>query len=286
MKSSLDCLPCFMKLAIRSVRQACPEDENLQLAVVSAWCAKMAELDLTLSPPAIVRELSGLVCEMTGCGDLYAEDKDMTNQQILSMLPDLQALVEKSRSPMLTALELAIIGNFIDRGVEVAHDWREELQTMAETLDPVTVQSFLDAAVPGADVLILGDNAGEIVLDTLLVRELQSRDCNVTYVVRGTPVLNDATLEDAEKVGMTELCTVIDSGVDTPGTVLDRCRPGFLERMEQADVILSKGQGNFEALYEQWDGPVYFAFKVKCPKIAGHTGLDVGQSMFGTAPKL
>jgi hypothetical protein len=56
--------------------------------------------------------------------------------------------------------------------------------------------------------------------------------------------------------------------------------------MEQADVILSKGQGNFEALYEQWDGPVYFAFKVKCPKIAGHTGLDVGQSMFGTAPKL
>jgi len=281
METSLDCLPCFMKLAIRSAKQASPNDERLQLAVVSAWCARMAELDLTLSPPAITRELCSLVCDMTGCGDLYAEDKLSTNQQILKLLPNLENLVDQSPNPMLTALEIAIIGNFIDRGVEVTQDWREALDTMSETLNPKDVESFLKLASAGSDVLILGDNAGEIVLDTLLVRQLTSRGCNVTYVVRRVPILNDATLEDATMVGMNELCTVIDSGVDTPGTVLDRCRPEFLDRMRAADVILSKGQGNFEALYGQWTEPVFFAFKVKCPKIAEHTGLEVGQSMFG-----
>jgi hypothetical protein len=125
--------------------------------------------------------------------------------------------------------------------------------------------------------MILGDNAGEIALDTILVGLLQERGCTVTYVVRGSPIINDATLEDAREVGMIELCKVVSSGVDTPGTVLSRCSQDFLASFNRSPVILSKGQGNLEALSDECSG-IFYALKVKCPVVADMTGLGVGQS--------
>jgi hypothetical protein len=175
------------------------------------------------------------------------------------------------------ALELAIIGNYIDRGVELDFDLEKELAEVAESVSPDVLAKLRGRLVRGASVLILGDNTGEIVLDTLLVRELNRLGCEVTYAVRSRPVLNDATMADAKTVGMTELCDVVESGVDTPGTVLSRCTEEFIERMRRSDVILSKGQGNFEALHGLWPG-VFCAFKVKCPRIARKTGLEFGAS--------
>jgi uncharacterized protein with ATP-grasp and redox domains len=161
--------------------------------------------------------------------------------------------------------------------VEVDFDLEKELDEVADSVSPAVLGALRKRLVKGASVLILGDNTGEIVLDTLLVRELTGLGCDVTYAVRSRPVLNDATMVDARAVGMTELCSVVESGVDTPGTVLSRCTPEFIERMRKSDVILSKGQGNFEALDGLWPG-VFCAFKVKCPRIARKTGLEFGAS--------
>ena len=272
-----------MKMAVNEVRLACPDNSALQHQIVKSWGAELSLLDFSQPPPAIARHLNKMVRRMTGCGDLYAEDKKEANAWVLSLLPELKerlaAETVSQGDPLGLALEFAIIGNYIDRGVDLEFDLEEEVATVAGAISPDVLHEFKDLATSGAKVLILGDNTGEIVLDMLLVEELKRRGCVVTYVVRSFPVLNDATMKDAEAVGMTALCPVVESGVDTPGTVLERCTPEFLEQMREADVVLGKGQGNFEALAGHWPG-IFCAFKVKCRRVAAETGLEVGASAF------
>lgn len=284
MNTALECMPCFMKMAIREARLACLGDEAMHHEIVTTWCRMLGELDLTVPPPAIARHLTDLIREKSGCGDLYLDDKREANLRVMELLPNLEQMLEKERQkengdPLALALELAIIGNYIDRGVDLGVDWEVELENVSDSISPSMLDEFKAVAQSGADLLILGDNTGEIVLDKLLVKELLARGCKVTYAVRSKPIINDSTLDDAHFVGMTDLCDVIESGVDTPGTVLDRCLPEFLERMKNADVILSKGQGNFESLEGAWPG-VYCAFKVKCQRVAEDAGLPFGSSAF------
>jgi hypothetical protein len=267
-------------MAVREALIACPDDPVLREEIVTRWEALLPQLDMDEPPPAIARRLAQLVRDISGCTDLYARDKREANAFVLALLPSLEQRLEDRRAigdPLGLALELSIIGNYIDRGVEVDFDLEKELDEVADSVSPAVLGALRKRLVKGASVLILGDNTGEIVLDTLLVRELTGLGCDVTYAVRSRPVLNDATMADARAVGMTELCSVVESGVDTPGTVLNRCSPEFIERMRKSDVILSKGQGNFEALDGLWPG-VFCAFKVKCPRIARKTGLEFGAS--------
>lgn len=284
MNTSLDCMPCFMKMVLRDARMACPGDEDMHQKIVMAWGRKLGELDLTQPPPELAAHLAALVRSMTGCGDLFEEDKKQTNTKVLAMLPGLRDAVIKQRdisdeAALGLALELSIIGNFIDRGVDLDFDFEKEIANVSDSISSDFFARFVEQLTPQANILILGDNTGEIVLDMLLVEELNRRGCRVTYAVRSKPVLNDATMEDAKAVGMTQLCTVVESGVDTPGTVIGRCLPEFLELMRQADVILSKGQGNFEALEGVWPD-IFCALKVKCARIADRIGLPVGKSAF------
>ncbi|WP_285905886.1 damage-control phosphatase ARMT1 family protein [Pseudodesulfovibrio pelocollis] len=287
MNTATACLECFERMAHREAQLALPYSEAGRRRVVEAWSARLAGLDLRVPPPVIFRHLvetvAGVVVEMGGQPfDHYAEDKRRDNETALRLLPALAARLDAEAArpggdSLAMALELAIIGNSIDRGVDLDIDWEAELNAVGQSVDPDTLARFSARIVPGARVVVLGDNAGEIALDTLLVRQMLARGCDVTYAVRSCPVINDATLEDAARVGMTELCRVVESGVDTPGTVLDRCSPQFLERLRDADVVLSKGQGNFEALHGAMDG-VYCAFKVKCDRVADETGLPLGRS--------
>lgn len=284
MYTSIDCMPCLMGMALRSARLARPHDEDFHHLVVSRWCRILADLDLRLPPPAIAAHLNRLVAELSGCADLYEDDKLEANASVSRTLPRLRSLLDEQRPQGETcvlslALDMSIVGNFIDRGVELTFDWKEALNDLSASLSPVTVKRFMDRTGPGKEVLILGDNAGEIVLDTLLVEELSRLGCSVTYAVRSCPVLNDATVVDAEQVGMTALCPVVESGVDTPGTVLERCTPDFLDKMRNADLVLAKGQGNFEALQGRFPG-VFCAFKVKCDRVARDTGQEIGSSAF------
>ncbi|MGE4553775.1 MAG: DUF89 domain-containing protein [Desulfovibrionaceae bacterium] len=279
MQTFLDCLPCFMRQALAAARRVDPDDEAMHRRVLAAWAAAVPDLDLTLSPPAQAGHIYGLLARATGAPDPFAADKDQANRRVLELLPGLRARRDASPAPLRTALEMAIIGNYLDAGIGREFDWEGELAALEDALDPAACAEFEAQAGPGRAVLVLGDNAGEIAMDILLVEALQARGCRVTYAVRGRPILNDATLEDARFVGMTEACPVVSSGVDTPGTVPERCDPAFLDRMKQADLILSKGQGNFEALSDRWPG-VFFAFKVKCPVAARLTGRPEGSSVF------
>ena len=136
----------------------------------------------------------------------------------------------------------------------------------------------------GSGILLVWDLAqGEIVFDQLLLEQMP-RD-NVVFSVRGMPILNDATMEDAEQTGLTEIVRVIHNGSDAPGIVLTECAPEFQKEFEQADLVIAKGQGNFETLSDV-DKNIVFLLKAKCPVIADHIGCTIGDSIVGRAADL
>lgn len=279
MKTNLECLPCFLTQGLKAARLCVPDDEELHRRLLQTWSARLAELDITLPPPAIAGELYRDVEAMLGNGDPFQKDKQAANARVMELLPRLRKIVHSGADPLARALEISIIGNYIDSGVAREFPWEQELEDLDQTLDQQVYDRFRQAVKDHQEIMILGDNAGEIALDTILVSRLQDLGCRVTYAVRGRPIINDATLEDARAVGMTDLCQVISSGVDTPGTVLSRCSPEFLDTFRRSPVVLSKGQGNLEALSDECAG-IFYALKIKCPVVADMTGLAVGCSAF------
>ena len=279
MKTQLDCLPCFLNMALNGIRKAFPGQEDVHEAVIREWAKEFSEADFNESPPAIAGRLFRMTAKHIGDVDIFKAQKDESNKRVLELLPSITETVYESADPLLAAMGISIIGNYMDCGLIEQFDWEAELGHLEKGLDRPLFASFIDRVKAQKSLLILGDNAGEIGLDTILVGLLQAEGIKVTYAVRGTNILNDATLEDAKLVGMSDICEVITSGVDTPGTVLDRCSPQFKERLADSPVVLSKGQGNFESLWGVMDN-VYYAFKVKCPAIAEIIGHPMKTSLF------
>jgi hypothetical protein len=136
------------------------------------------------------------------------------------------------------------------------------------------IDDFRAELAPGRRVLYLGDNAGEIVFDRLLIEQMPRE--KVTFVVKGSPILNDVLIDDASFVGLTDLVEVIDNGADAPGTVLEVCSAAFRERFERADLIVAKGQGNFETLSDT-DNNVFFLLRPKCAVLSRHLNCEIGR---------
>lgn len=172
------------------------------------------------------------------------------------------------------AIRLAIIGNIIDFGPNYRmFDIEKDVHVGKKQPFAMCDYSALKKAVGQSDtILYIGDNAGEIVFDKLLVKTLKKP---VTFVVRDAPIINDATMEDTIQTGMDKAAEVISSGSELPGTVPHLCSKEFNELFNRATCIISKGQENYETLSEI-DRPIFFLLKVKCPVIARHMGASVG----------
>jgi hypothetical protein len=140
-------------------------------------------------------------------------------------------------------------------------------------------ENFKNSIKNSSRILYLGDNAGEIVFDRVLIEELhQIKDLEVNFVVREKPIINDATLDDAIVTGMDKVARIISSGSDAPATILSQCSPQLLELYYSADVIIAKGQGNYESLSEE-KGNIFFLLKAKCPVVAGLLEVNVGDAI-------
>jgi len=217
-----------------------------------------------------------LIREITGEADPYRQIKDGFNRMALKLYPTFRGWVGSSDNPMETAVRLVIAGNVIDFGVNSHLSETEVRESVMDGLSaPLDgdVEEFSLAVSRAERILYLADNAGEIVFDRLLIEQLPPG--KVTVGVRGFPVINDATLVDAEVAGIPQVAEVIDNGSDAPGTILDDCSHAFRERFDEAELIIAKGQGNYETLSEV-NKAVYFLLKAKCPVIARDIGCGVG----------
>ena len=275
MKTFFDCIPCFVRQALDSVRRA-TDDETVHEDVLRATLGAISEMDLRGSPPAMGHTIHRFIRERVGEGDPYRQMKDESNRLALELYPELKLRVERSPHPLDTAVRLAIAGNIMDVAVKGdvgqvnVTDAIEHALTSPFDAD---MEGFAAAISEADSILYLADNAGEIVFDRLLIEQLPLD--RVTVAVRGAPVINDAIMADAQAAGITELVEVIDSGVDVPGTILELCSKDFQLRFAEARLVIAKGQGNYETLSEA-NKDIFFALKAKCPVIAGDIGCALG----------
>lgn len=228
-----------------------------------------------ISAPECARDIQNLYRSMVNDPDPFKEVKRISNDTVLEMYGDLEKRVRSSDNPFLTALKLAIAGNIIDFAINDHYDLPATIERVLRSDFAVDHTGHLIEALRKAKkVMYIGDNAGEIVFDKLLVSEIGHP--GLIYSVRGAPAINDATMEDAEYTGMTALTKVISSGYDAPTTIVSRSGEEFRRCYEEADLIISKGQGNLEGLIGEKDKRIFFLLMVKCDVIAEYLEVEKG----------
>jgi uncharacterized protein with ATP-grasp and redox domains len=275
MRTYLDCFPCIIRQSLEAARMAGASEAQQRDIVLSAMQI-LSEVPAEATPPEISFKVHQMVRTLTGHDDPYRKVKQGATQKALAMLPKLQTLVEESADPLDTAIRLSVAGNIIDFGPNPSYDlWEEVESALSRELAIDDTVLLRDCLAEAENVLYLADNAGETVFDRLLIEALGKP---VTYAVRGGPVLNDATMEDALAAGINAIAEVIDNGARAAGTILSQCSPDFVDRFMKSDLILSKGMGNYETL-SNVNAPIFFLMKVKCPIIGQHVGAPVGSAI-------
>jgi len=278
-KTCLECIPCFVRQTLDAVRMV-TDDEVVHESLLRTVLRDVSAMNLRQTPPEMAQRIHRLVREVSGDSDPYRVVKSRFNKLAISVLPDLRRRVAESSSPLDTAVRLAIAGNVIDFGIQSNISERNVHEAVDHALtEPFDgdIEGFAAEVENARSILYLADNTGEIAFDRLLIEQLPAD--KVTVGVRGCPIINDATLEDARAVGLTDLVAVIDNGSDAPGTILDDCSAAFRERFDNADLVIAKGQGNYETLSEV-PASIFFALEAKCPVIAGDIGCEVGSLIF------
>jgi uncharacterized protein with ATP-grasp and redox domains len=275
MKTYLDCIPCFFKQALFAARAAVDDEETIK-EVLDRVGALVSEIPMYNSPPETGREIYRIVREVTGIDDPFADLKAESIRTALALYPQFKQRLEASGDPLETAVRLAIAGNVIDFGANPDVQLEEEIQETVQ-LEPTINDSeiFKEELKSARNILYVGDNAGETVFDRILI-ETMARP--LTYVIREKPIINDATLEDAIKSGLDEVADIVSSGWDGPGVSLKGGSGEFLHHYERADLIISKGQGNYETLSGE-QRPIFYLLKAKCPVIARNLGVNKGDTV-------
>lgn len=272
MRSYLDCYPCLVRHALEASRQV-TDDALLQRRVLTRVLRELGEFPPETTPVRLAAQIHGHIRAVLGVDDPYAEQKRRCNAAAMKLVPMLKKKIRCAGDPIAAAVKAAIAGNIIDFGalgesfnIESAAEGCLDMPLGIDDLDRMKAD-----LAEAKRLVYVGDNAGEIVFDRLLVEEIQRAfDTSITFVVRGTPILNDATMDDARAVGLTDLVEVVASGGDAPGCELDRS-PLLTPLFEEADLIISKGQGNYEALSTE-PYPIYFLLRIKCKVIARDIG--------------
>jgi len=280
LKIHLDCIPCFLRQALE-VARAVTDDKHVHRRVLNSVAGMIPQLSLDLSPPEITQQVYSLIYPIIGNDNPYREAKEQANQMALALYPRLKETVANSDDPLLTACKLAIAGNSIDLGSLFDYS---DINGIVETAlaSPLSIddyQEFRSGIANSRHILYLGDNAGEIVFDRVLIEELHRiKELEINFVVRERPIINDATLGDAISVGLDRVSTIVSSGSDAPATILSQCSPQMLRLYHSADIIIAKGQGNHESLDEE-QGNIFFLLMVKCPVIAELLKVNVGDTV-------
>lgn len=270
MKVQLECYECVTKRALRLAGLMTGEPERRREIVDS-----MLKIFLAMRPhcstPEISAEFNRIFAEYTGVDDYFREQKRLSTRLGLRLLPSLREMAEKSDNPFETALLLAISGNVIDYGMnpDFTLDAVEERipQALSESFDREAARRLELEMNRAERIVYVLDNCGEAVIDRLLIERFPGK---ITVGVRGKAIFNDVTRKDAIDSGIT--APIIESGSALPGVSRKYSSPEFLAELDRADLIVAKGQGNFESIEECGFGPTFFLMRVKCAVVSEKIG--------------
>jgi len=270
MKTYLECIPCFMQQAYQAAKFATHNEKKIK-QVLDSTGEMIKSISLNATPPETGNLIYKNIRDITLNNDPYKDIKKANINQALKLYPELKKRIQHADDPLLTAIRIAIAGNVMDLGVNKSYNITDDLQTILKqdfaAFDYTHFKKHLQKA---KSVLYIGDNAGETVFDRLLIEEMGKP---TTFVVRDVPVINDCVEEDAIASGLGQVSEIISSGSTAPGTILSLCNSAFIKKFNQADLVISKGQGNYEGLSEV-SRPVFFLLKSKCKVIARDLGVN------------
>lgn len=269
MKTYLDCIPCFMTQTLRTARLAKADTETTKnLLDFTGDYVKHMSLDKT--PAELSEVIYREIRKQTGVEDPYRSLKQKSIQEALLLLPTLENILAKSDNKLRTAIKIAIAGNVIDFGMSKQFNINEDVyRILGQDFAHSDMEDFQEHLQTANTILYIGDNAGESVFDKLLIQLMGKK---TYYAVREVPVINDVTKQDAIDSGLDQVAEIISSGSHAPGTMRSGCSAEFNALFQKVDMVISKGQGNYEGLSEE-KRSVFFLLKAKCPVIAQDIGV-------------
>jgi uncharacterized protein with ATP-grasp and redox domains len=278
-KPTPDCIPCILRQVLNTARKIA-DDPWLHRKVLNEVMQHLQRADFDRSPAELVTEAERIAGRALGSTNPFAEDKLAHLATARALEAKLRESIARAQDPLYAAVKVAVAGNAFDSHILQNTDLQAAIERVFEL--GLAIDDFLDFKVDlerAGSVLYLLDSAGEALLDRLLVERLIERKKLVTCVARKAPVLNDATREDAEAAGLAALVPVIDAGTDVMGVPLALASADFRARFEQADLVIAKGAANYETL-EGGRKSSYFLLTAKCPVVARHFGVAIGDSIF------
>ena len=273
MKTYLSCVQCLVRNTVK-IAEMLTEDEREKEQIVKDMLREIANFDYNTPPPFMARRIYSYAAERTGIRDPYEKQKDASTRIARELLERFLAEKRFDLQNFESLVRLAIGGNIIDFGVNCDLDLNEAKKTIESAFHtPISREALLRAekAMDRANsILYLLDNCGEAVFDTLLVKKYKNK---ITVSVKGSPILNDVTRREVLDSGFNGIAKrIVDTGDSTPGVFLEHSSPEFLEAFHSADLIVSKGQGNFESL-NTIGKPIIFLFMAKCDLVANLLGV-------------
>lgn len=273
-----ECIGCITAQSQR-VCDAIHADDTLRDKILNYVEDALRKADFTLSPPLLAAPLYEQMAILAQTDDLYKEQKQHASAQAKTYLPFLDTTIQDSLDPLIAILKTAVVGNVIDLAAEVSFDLHEAIMSVFNTPFAHDDTEVLRNALTQVKILLyIGDNAGEHLFDALAIRFLQKLypDIAVTYLVRGNPIINDVTMKEAFEAEIEKICTVMNSGVPTPGFVYALASPESQKLFDGADLIIAKGMGNYECMTPLRRKNICFLLKVKCSVVAASLEREIG----------
>lgn len=277
MKRHDECLPCLINQVIKVAHMSEVQNKEELYHKIFAY---LSELDFSKTNPEIIGATFKMLKEHIGNDDPYKDIRHYYNHMFLENRNMFKKRIEQSDNILKTVIKYAIVGNIIDFNPMHNHDI-DDIMNCFSHIDEFTltidhVSALINDLKSAKTLLYLGDNCGEICLDYLFIEKIKeiNPDLHIYFGVRGEAVVNDSIEQDAYDVGINDYADIISNGDDSLGTILSRVSPEFSRIYYQADVVIAKGQANYESLSEEIDKNIYFLLMVKCAVIARDIGVD------------
>jgi len=283
MKIQTECVPCLLKRIIFETEQS-TKDPELRTKVIRNACQALSELyDPNVCSAIIATRVHKIVYETLGDDDPYRDLKNQSNKVARSLLPRVEELIEKSDDPLKTSMICSIVGNTMDFGIEGSSTHPGMLRdifekTVTKGLGYDDTERLKELLKKSKYVMLFADNCGEIVFDKILCRELKRFNPSMflTLVVRGEPIISDATIKDAEELQFKEVVDeILTTGCFAIGVDFARLPTELDKALKKADVIICKGMANYEAFSETDYYPMAYLLRTKCTAIANSMNLPL-----------
>lgn len=278
MKIDEACIGCIINQSVR-VADAIHASESLSNELTSTVTQMSKTFSYEDTPPEIASYVYEKMAQIANKTDLYDEVKEISTKKALSFVGLLREKIENSTDKLLTATKIAVAGNVIDLAAAVEFDLEEELEKIFDTHFAHNDFDLLKERLKSSKkVLLIGDNVGEHIFDYIYIQTLKEiyPDIKYFYMVRGNPIINDVTMKEAKEAGFDQICELVDSGVNTPGFVYNRANGYSKDLFDSADLIISKGMGNYECISPPKRENICFLLKVKCGVVAASLKKEIG----------